>query len=119
MTITRTLVTAAIAAAMITPLSASAANQSDVQTCRQVMTEQTNIDMSKYRLRLEKQKGYANMVLHMRAIPNKWGSELSSFRFTCSFAKNDVVAIRQDGRTLYAKGQTVNPDSIKELASTK
>jgi len=69
---------------------ASAGTQADVQSCRAAMTSHSNIDMSAYRLRFERKKGYRKQTLYLKAIPKKGGE---SFRFTCHFNRRSVVAL--------------------------
>lgn len=89
----------------VTP--AFAADQSDVKECRRILTQETNIQMDRYRLRFEKEDGVRNRVLTFTAIPHSSKFGESRFEVKCQFDREQVVALYQNQTTLFAKNSQV------------
>lgn len=85
---------------LFTP-SATAASQSDIQSCRAAIVDQGLYDISKHRLRYVSQKGNRTRTLKLVAIPNGDGDR---FELTCRLNfKNKVVAINDHALTKLVK----------------
>lgn len=82
------------------PVSALAASQSDVQTCREAITAQSNIDMSAYRLRFENETGKRNRTLSFKALSSKGAP---SFTFECHINRAAPAFVKLDQNVQFAK----------------
>ncbi len=102
MTYAKPILTIAAITASLVALPASATTQDDVQTCRAAFTAQSNINMSDYRLRFVRQDGVTSSksrTIYIRAIGT---NGKFSFQFSCQLNKTKVIALRQDGTSLFA-----------------
>lgn len=96
---TLTIITLTSIASLL-PMSALAASQSDVQTCREAITAQSNIDMSAYRLRFKNEKGFRNRTLSFKALSTKGAS---GFTFECHINRGVTPFVKLDQTVQFAK----------------
>lgn len=80
----------AIGAGLFAAMPASATSNGDVEKCRAALTEQSEKDMSKYRLSYDREEGNRTKTIYFTAVSLEGGENLN---VTCTIKRSKVLAV--------------------------
>ena len=79
-----------VGAGLFAALPAYATSNGDVEKCREALTEQSEKDMSKYRLSYDREEGNRTKTIYFTAVSIDGDEDLS---VTCTIKRSKVLAV--------------------------
>tara|TARA_R110002020_G_scaffold105570_9_gene246160 strand:+ start:2252 stop:2707 length:456 start_codon:yes stop_codon:yes gene_type:complete len=80
----------ALGAGLFAATPAFAASNGDVEKCRAALTEQSEMDMSNYRLSYDREEGNRTKTIYFTAVSTDGGEDLN---VTCTIKRSKVLAV--------------------------
>jgi len=84
------LALSALGTALFAAAPANATSNNDVEKCRTALTEQSEMDMSAYRLSYDREEGNRTKTIYFTAVSTNGGENLN---VTCTIKRSKVLAV--------------------------
>lgn len=86
-----------VGAGFFAALPASATSNGDVEKCRAALSEQSDMDMSTYRLSYDREEGNRTKTIYFTAVSLDGGENLN---VTCTIKRSKVLAVNDGSKEI-------------------